>query len=54
MKAKLHLALAALAVGLMTLVRAPAQASTPGVHSRSVFFRSHGPRVHYHGMHARH
>jgi hypothetical protein len=54
MKAKLHLALAALAVSLMTLVPAPAQASTPGAHSRSVSFRSHGPRVHYHGMHAHH
>jgi hypothetical protein len=54
MKSKFYLALAALAVGLMTLVPAPAQASTPGVHSHSVFFHSRGPRVHYHGMHARH
>lgn len=52
MKAKFHLALAALAVGLMTLTPAPAQASTPGAHSHSQFFHARGPRVHYHGPHS--
>ena len=51
MKSKFHLVLAALAVGLMTLVPAPAQASTPDAHSHSVSFHSRGPRVHYHGPH---
>ena len=52
MKSKFYLVLAALAVGLMTLVAAPAQASTPGAHPRSVSFHSRGPRMHNHGMYA--
>jgi hypothetical protein len=54
MKLNLKLALAALAVGTLTLLPAVANASNPGMHSRTRLFHDRTPHVHPRGAHSHH
>jgi hypothetical protein len=54
MRSIFHLALAAFAIGLMTLAPSVAQASTPEAHSHAHMSHNRAPRVHFHSSPSRH